>query len=464
MSSPSVFTKLFSSTAAQVALFATLAAGVSYLAGSAGSNADVPVGEPAVSVVAHDAVDPATNNAAGALNTKQVGSEPTGAATSNAGRQAAGPVLPEGLAVASSPVAPNQVRYTSRLPAKQPSSQSTPASTKHTFKKPDVPQVKPWFKDGPTTAVASSSERGVEATWENDSALLHTDQPYYDGRFTHHELGEINRIRGLDRDGKLQHVSSLDRVRTWVDDLSDRGHVSPELGEVYDVRLDHAEYLYDEATVDGNLEPSKPVGILSRVASTVLDFVPIVGNAKSAYEALVGVDPITGEELSALDRAAAAGSVVIPGLKFVKKGVNLVKGIVKYGDEAIEVGQFVAAAKKAEKASSGAAGRVLLAPAKRNSGVTVIGRYPDYVKLSDKLNARRFEIPVDKWKRMSPTEQWAANQKFLDRTIARGDKIRLASTVDKATDSSSYLKELKYFFSKGYKLDSTGTILIPPRP
>ena len=70
-----------------------------------------------------------------------------------------------------------------------------------------------------------------------------------------------------------------------------------------------------------------------------------------------------------------------------------------------------------------------VAPAKRGSGKTVLGRFPRYVKLSDKLNARRFQIPDEVWERMTAAEQWAANRRFLDRTIARGDEIILAYAV-----------------------------------
>lgn len=68
-----------------------------------------------------------------------------------------------------------------------------------------------------------------------------------------------------------------------------------------------------------------------------------------------------------------------------------------------------------------------VAPAKRMTGETVLGRHLDYVKLSEKLGARRFEVPMQHWNSMTRAEQCAANQKFLDRTILGGDTIRLAS-------------------------------------
>lgn len=62
---------------------------------------------------------------------------------------------------------------------------------------------------------------------------------------------------------------------------------------------------------------------------------------------------------------------------------------------------------------------------------------------------------------MSPAEQWAANQKFLDRAIARGDDIRLATPAGQAREGSSYERELQYLTSKGYRPSSDGTRMIP---
>lgn len=46
----------------------------------------------------------------------------------------------------------------------------------------------------------------------------------------------------------------------------------------------------------------------------------------------------------------------------------------------------------------------------------VLGHYPEYLQ----AGGRTFSVPTDVWDAMSPEEQWAANQKFLDRAIARG--------------------------------------------
>jgi hypothetical protein len=104
------------------------------------------------------------------------------------------------------------------------------------------------------------------------------------------------------------------------------------------------------------------------------------------------------------------------------------------------------------------------APAKRDTGKTVLGRYPRYVELSDELNARRFQIPDEVWKRMSDAEQWAANRRFLDRTIARGDEIILASPVKDVPARSAFARELRYMRAKGYRVSKDGKKLLPPKP
>ncbi len=102
-----------------------------------------------------------------------------------------------------------------------------------------------------------------------------------------------------------------------------------------------------------------------------------------------------------------------------------------------------------------------VAPAKRLSKTTVLGRYPSYRKLSDKLDARRFEIPAPIWNKMSPVERWKANQNFLDRMIARGDKIILSTPVRNIDRVQGYFrKELDYLIDKGYRLSANGRSLI----
>ena len=83
--------------------------------------------------------------------------------------------------------------------------------------------------------------------------------------------------------------------------------------------------------------------------------------------------------------------------------------------------------------------------------------------LSAKIGARRFNVPTWVWNKISPAEQWAANQRFLDRTIARGDEIILATPAGQARDGSFFARELTYLAGKGYTPSADGLRMLPPR-
>lgn len=94
------------------------------------------------------------------------------------------------------------------------------------------------------------------------------------------------------------------------------------------------------------------------------------------------------------------------------------------------------------------------------TGITVLGHYPQYVKVAETIGARTFQIPTKIWNKMTPAQQWEANQKFLDRMILRGDNIRLATPLNQVKPGSFYQKELNYLFDKGYKVSSDGLWLV----
>jgi hypothetical protein len=89
----------------------------------------------------------------------------------------------------------------------------------------------------------------------------------------------------------------------------------------------------------------------------------------------------------------------------------------------------------------------------------VLGSYPGYIELADQLAARRFSIPVNIWNSMTPEQQWAANVKFLDRMISRGDNIVLSTSAFNAKAGTTFYRELQYLYSKGYKVSSGGMLL-----
>nr|WP_307727775.1 RHS repeat-associated core domain-containing protein [Massilia sp. TS11] len=165
-------------------------------------------------------------------------------------------------------------------------------------------------------------------------------------------------------------------------------------------------------------------------ASTLLDLMPGIGSGKSIAQIYTGTDIITGEPVNRGAETAGVILGMIPGAKIAGK---------------LALSKF--------------AGRVV-APAKRATGKTVLGHYPSYVDLSERLNARRFELPDSVWKGMSEDEIWIANQKFLDRTIMRGDEIILSNPV--ARPGTYYEKELNYLMDKGFTISTDASRMLPP--
>jgi hypothetical protein len=106
------------------------------------------------------------------------------------------------------------------------------------------------------------------------------------------------------------------------------------------------------------------------------------------------------------------------------------------------------------------------APAKREGGRTVLGHFPEYVEMSNALMARRYEIPGSAWDRMSPSRRWAANEQFLERTVARGDEIQLSTRHDRINpDPNNYLRrEIAYLEGRGYRVSPDGWQMLPPPP
>ncbi len=80
--------------------------------------------------------------------------------------------------------------------------------------------------------------------------------------------------------------------------------------------------------------------------------------------------------------------------------------------------------------------------------VVVLGKYPDYINLADDLVARRFNVPDWVWNGMSDAERWAANQRFLDRAIARGswsypasvDTLILGASLEKGVPDGASIE------------------------
>jgi RHS repeat-associated protein len=126
------------------------------------------------------------------------------------------------------------------------------------------------------------------------------------------------------------------------------------------------------------------------------------------------------------------------------------------------LGQAVASIGGPAKVVLGAAGRIAAAA---RGGVSVLGHASDgYVSVAKTIGARHFNVPTKFWEAMSPAEQWAANTRFLDRLIARGDTAVLATQASAARAGSFFARELEYLSARGYTLSSDGLRMLPPVP
>ena len=97
----------------------------------------------------------------------------------------------------------------------------------------------------------------------------------------------------------------------------------------------------------------------------------------------------------------------------------------------------------------------------RNTTV-VLGHYPAYTAVAERIGARFFSVPARVWERMTPAQQWAANRTFLDRQIARGSTFRLATPAQQARAGSAYAREVAYLRGRGYRLSRDGRTLSRP--
>jgi len=141
------------------------------------------------------------------------------------------------------------------------------------------------------------------------------------------------------------------------------------------------------------------------------------------------------------------------------KAVHIVDGIMKpHKEKAIGTLKELYTIQATAGGSGLASGVSIGALPSKN--VSVLGHYPDYVDLANDLSANRFQIPTSIWVKMTQEKQWAANMKFLDRMIKRGDIIRLATPINKVKPGSYYEKELKYLMSKGYWPSPNGSSLV----
>ena len=165
-----------------------------------------------------------------------------------------------------------------------------------------------------------------------------------------------------------------------------------------------------------------------------------VGGAAFDTAAYIIGAAVSGQKVTwaGVGKAALTGAVAGVTLGVVDKGIKAIQGLV-YAYKAYKSGKASLAVGKAVKA---------------------LGHYPAYTKLSTKLGVKPFEIPGSVWNKMTKTQQWAANQKFLDRAIKSGSDFVLATPYSKMKSGTYLRHEVAYLISKGYKFSTDGLKLI----
>jgi hypothetical protein len=104
--------------------------------------------------------------------------------------------------------------------------------------------------------------------------------------------------------------------------------------------------------------------------------------------------------------------------------------------------------------------KVLTSVAAASVETRVLGSFPIYLNLAEKLGAKRFSMPTEIFEALTKEEQWAANVKFLDRGIANGDNFILSNSAFEAKEGTGFYKELQYMYKRGYKAAADGMSLI----
>ena len=82
------------------------------------------------------------------------------------------------------------------------------------------------------------------------------------------------------------------------------------------------------------------------------------------------------------------------------------------------------------------------------SSATVLGHFPGYITLSDRIGARRFDLGPVAWAAMRPATAWTANRHFLDAMIQAGDVFVLSVNPRLVRPGTWLFRELVHLRSR----------------
>lgn len=182
------------------------------------------------------------------------------------------------------------------------------------------------------------------------------------------------------------------------------------------------------------------------------NFYAYVGNSPTNYN-----DP-TGMIIPALAAAVAVvevGATLYDGYQFVK---TLNDDCASTGDKILSGAGFLGGI-----IGPGGGYGSIAKGIKGPRGKSVIGRYddtPNYIDVGKRDGLNYFDLG-SAGNKMTRSQQWAANKKFLDEAIKRGDVFVLSSEGVKV--GSGFDREVYYLLDHGYRPNADYTLLLPPR-
>lgn len=91
--------------------------------------------------------------------------------------------------------------------------------------------------------------------------------------------------------------------------------------------------------------------------------------------------------------------------------------------------------------------------------IVVIGHYPDYLLLAQKLGASCFSVSQEIWEALDDDGRWQMNRDFLDDAIRRGSVFVLSTPPLDVREGSWLDREIQYLFDNGYEYDATTNII-----
>ncbi len=86
-----------------------------------------------------------------------------------------------------------------------------------------------------------------------------------------------------------------------------------------------------------------------------------------------------------------------------------------------------------------------------------------YTNLAQHIGACFYSLPNAIWEKLSLTERWAANTKFLDNMISQGKNFLFSNNAYdtlKNAPNSDFAKEIRYLLEKGYEIVQNGWQMI----